>query len=323
MDLENVCTVCFKTGHNKNKLFTCNYCFNKVHLKCLHDLGGVTKQNESQMHFCSSKCCSKYDRISSSRMKNDPNLSQLIEELQSAMLANTQTVREQVKSVTSAVEASQQFLSDKFESILVEFQNLKDENKRLKQEIEQIKSSQSTLSAMVYKQELELDRQNKMSITNNAVVLVVPFKQNENLSEICSKIFDKIGAASGYNSVLSMTRMSAGDKNPMAPIRIVFRDKKSKDFVFARKKESGTIISTMIDPKLISNEKSSYITIRDELTPLSTDLLNELRKVQERLNLKYVWAGRGGVILVKKDANAKTSEIRNRLDLNKLINTQH
>lgn len=61
------------------------------------------------------------------------------------------------------------------------------------------------------------------------------------------------------------------------------------------------------------------VTLRDELTPLSLELLKELRGSQEQLNIKYVWAGREGVILAKKDENSKPVLVKNRGDLSRAI----
>lgn len=316
--MEKTCISCHKTESDANQLFTCNYCFVREHVKCRRKTGKIIKSDDN-MQFCSVKCSSLYERVTASRIKNELNISQLIDEIKSVMHANARTVTEQVKSVTSAIEASQEFLSSKFESILVDFKVLKEENTRLKQELEELKSSQSSLSAVVYKQESEIDKQRKKSVMNNAIVFGVPFKKSENLLQITTKILGNIGAVSCCDSVISVSRINASEKKSMPPIRIIFKDKKSKDLVFKLNKESNKIPSTLIDPSLKHTRNSSFITIRDELTPLSAELLNELRHAQEKLKLKYVWPGRGGVILVKKDTNTKPLEVRNRLDLDKLL----
>lgn len=317
MNSDNCCTTCHKTGNDINKLLTCNYCFAKTHLKCLKKIGKTIKQNESDCYFCSTRCSAMYERIINMRFQSD--IPQLIDELKCAVRVNMQTVIEQVKTVTSAIETSQEFLSTKFESILADFKVLKDENRRLIQEVNELRSSQSSLSALVYKQEAEIDRQNKKSVVNNVVMFGVPFRKSENLSEITATILGKIGAASSKNSVVSVARMHASDRNPMSPIRIVFQDKKSKDQVLRMKKQFGKLVSTMIDSNLAHSSRTSVITLNDELTPLSNELLNELRQVQKKLNLKYVWPGRGGVILIKSDENSKPIEIRNRLDMHKFF----
>ena len=60
--------------------------------------------------------------------------------------------------------------------------------------------------------------------------------------------------------------------------------------------------------------------MRDELTPLSLQLLAEMRIHQEKLNIKYVWSSRGGNVLVKKNEQSKPEIIKTRDDLYELVN---
>lgn len=60
--------------------------------------------------------------------------------------------------------------------------------------------------------------------------------------------------------------------------------------------------------------------MRDELTPLSLELLREMREHQDRLNVKYVWSSRDGNVLVKKNEHSKPELIKTRDDMVDLIN---
>lgn len=315
------CNICHKTESDNNDLLTCKYCFAMAHFECRKSVDKNRKMPGHITNFCSPKCSSLYDRITTTEVKNDPTINQFIDDLKNVMHENTRTIRSQVQSVTSAIEASQQFLSSKFETILADFRSLKDENNRLKREIEDLKVLQTSLSAVVYKQESEIDRQKQSSVANNAVMFGVPFEKNENLSQISAKIFDSIDAKSCCDSIVSVSRMFSSDKHPNAPIRIVFKDRKTKDVVIKKQKESGRIASSKVGS--YKTGKKSFINIRDELTPLTVELLNALRQFQHKLNLKYVWPGRDGIVLVKRDANSKPLEIRNRMDLDRLLKGQH
>lgn len=77
--------------------------------------------------------------------------------------------------------------------------------------------------------------------------------------------------------------------------------------------------SAVIDQSIVLNGKPSNIAIRDELTSYSLELLHEVRSFQKDMNLKYVWAGRDGAVLVKKDETSKPIIIKNRNDINKLV----
>lgn len=107
---------------------------------------------------------------------------------------------------------------------------------------------------------------------------------------------------------------------PPIPIRIIFKDTAMREFVLDKKIEFGQLLSTSIDKSLLVNGNGSRIAIREELTAFSQNLLNEMRQSQTTLKIKYVWPGRNGTILVKKDDNSNVDKISNRDDLNKIIN---
>lgn len=65
--------------------------------------------------------------------------------------------------------------------------------------------------------------------------------------------------------------------------------------------------------------KPSTLAIRDELTPLSLELLGNLRKLQTVLKIKRIWAGRGGNIYVRDNDSLKPIIIKNQNDLNRYV----
>ena len=241
--------------------------------------------------------------------------------LSSAVSAEMQAVRGEVKSITSAIETSQEFLSSKFDSIASEFKELKIENAYLKNELSDLKHSHSALTQTVYRLEEVVDKTNKAGMLNNAVLLGVPTQMNENVNELAIKTVGEMGLNLPDGSILSASRMSANAKIPNAkiPIRIVFKDKEIKELVFSKKREKGNLLSTCVGPSLLFDGKPTNLHIRDELSPLSLELLKEMRVSQELLKIKYVWPGRGGVVLVKKEDGAKLEKIRNRYELSGLI----
>lgn len=86
-----------------------------------------------------------------------------------------------------------------------------------------------------------------------------------------------------------------------------------------RKKQVGKLLSTTIDSSLLLNGRPTTVSIRDELTPLTTELLHELRESQDLFKIKYVWPGRHGTVLVRKNDGDKPDLIKNREDLSKLL----
>ena len=330
MDWEFSCGLCSNSESDQNKLLICLYCFAAVHLECKGIRGMAVSRIRKNPFFCSTKCCDIYKRIMDMQQNEKSFLSSISNKLNATVASvvsdQMQEVRSEVKSITSAVEASQNFLSEKFDKIASDFTELRTENEKLKLEIKHVKHSQSSLSAIVNKLEMNFDKVNRQSVSSNVVILGMPSCSNENVSELVLKTFKHIGANITPDLIVSASRFYTQtnrkgntNKNMPIPIRIIFNDSTVKDIVLDKKAEFGQLFSSSIDKSLVINGNGSKIAIREELTAFSQNLLKEMRESQSLLNIKYVWPGRNGTILVKKDDDAKVDKISNRDDLIRIL----
>lgn len=322
---ESICVECNKTEKDATKLITCMYCFSEAHLKCRNLVGNAARRIKDRMYFCSHNCSSIYQRITEMQNQKSTIVDSLAAELKgavsNAVSIEMKNVKSEVRQITTAIEKSQQFLSDKFDAIVTDFQELRRENDTLKQEIVRLKATQQNLSKIVHKLEHDVDKTNRQANCNNAIVLGVPFHPEEDTLEIAHKIIDCYGCT-GEQVIVSADRLGGKNKtgNSLIPIRVVFPNAEAKEAVFSKKKELGKLLSSSVDANYVINGKPTYITMRDELTPLSLQLLAEMRIHQEKLNIKYVWSSRGGNVLVKKNEQSKPEIIKTRDDLYELVN---
>lgn len=321
---EFVCSVCKKKESDCTKVLTCMYCFSSVHFKCKNVVGNAIRRMKETDYFCCPDCSAIYQRIVMMQNSNKSLLSSLAAEMKATISTSVavelRSVTTEVKQITTAIEKSQEFLSTKFEQIVTDFNNLKLENAKLKTEIQHLKKSQNRLQGMVYKLEANVDKSDKTDLVNNAILWGIPSATDENVLDSVKKYFNCLGLKDNFNCVLSAERIfSNKNTNVLVPIRIVFQNKETKEFVFNKKKQFGKLLSTSIDHKFTVNGRSLNVTLRDELTPLSLELFKELRESQESLRIKYVWVGRGGIILVKKDDSSKPEYVKNREDLNRIM----
>lgn len=327
MDDEVVCSVCNKRESDVSKVLTCMYCFSSAHFKCKNVIGGAIRRMRENDYFCTRECSDIYQRIVVMQNSKNSLVSSLAAEMKATISASVakemQSVTTEVKQITTAIEKSQTFLSDKFDDIVTEFKDLKIENEKLKAEIDCLKKSQNQLKSTVSKLEANVDKSEKSALENNAILWGIPTTPDENVSQLVEKLLRSLGISGTSGIVSSSERIFFNSKNSNAlvPIRIVFCSKESKETVFAKKKQLGKLLSTVIDYKFVVNGRALNVTLRDELTPLSLELLKELRESQELLNIKYIWAGRGGVILAKKDDNSKPDLVKNRDDLRRVISS--
>lgn len=320
------CVECKRKENESSKLITCLYCFSNAHFSCRNIFGSAIKKLRKTMYFCTPKCSIAYNKIIDMQNIQAPMIEKLSSELQKSVTAVVSTQLKEVKTevdmLIGTIENSQQFLSSKFDDIMNDFLSLKAENVQLKSEVEALKNELSSLKTFVYKLECSDDRSNRESLSKNAVLFGVPVQANENIPKFVTGVASRIGFELPADAIESASRIYAPESkvNELVPIRIVFKNPAVKESFFLKKKKFGKLSSFDIDRSLISKGKPTRIVIRDELSPLSLDLLREMRMLQNKMDLKYVWAGKDGAILVKTDENSKPVVIKNRNDMEKFVN---
>lgn len=223
------------------------------------------------------------------------------------------------------IERSQQFLSDKLDDFNDEIFKLKAEIGKLKVENEQLKKSlailsteAATVSDAVHKQEVDLDLHQRAQLSANAILLGIPRIPNENTETLFDATCRTLGIETNSNSIVSCTRVTVS-KGENHPIRVCFKNVHDKETLIARKKKFGSLTVSMIAGVRWPRGWSNKVHIRDDLSPLSMEILRDLKKKQVSLNLQYVWPGRNGIILAKQSKNSKLIKVQSRADLNRLI----
>ena len=318
------CAVCQKQESNVNKILTCMYCFSTVHFHCKNIVGSAVNKIKARLYFCTVGCSEIYKRIMEVQDKRLSMIDTLASELK-ATVSNIVAdqmgkVKSEVRLVTAAIEKSQDFLASKFDDIVSEFMELKAENERLKQRINDLNNSHSKLANMVYQLESNVDKFDRKSVSNNAILLGLPQSQNESVTALVDNTFAYLGVDLPAGSIVSAVRLYQSNKpNVVVPIRITFSNRNAKELALSSKKSMGSVLSTNIDRSLLVNGKPTNVSLRDELTPASLEMLRKMREHQEALNIRYVWSGNNGSILVKKSEGSKPDIIRTREDLSRII----
>ena len=208
-----------------------------------------------------------------------------------------------------SVVESQNVIAKSFDDFKQEIVTLKRHRKELQSEFDEIK-------CIVIQLENELDKYKKAEVANNMIVMGIPWIENENIQEVFTKLKEKLQINVDEAKITSVKRLfEPQNKNGklIPPIRIIFSDFEAKQQFFKEKNEKKLVLkSTDIDSKLKINNKPCRISLRDELTPKSMALLNKVREVQEKFNIKYIWPGRGGVILIRRTEKSKILQLKTR-----------
>lgn len=324
MDESAVCVMCKKQEADPNKIITCMYCFSASHFKCKNIIGAAISRTKANMFFCTANCAEIYKRIVEMQNSKSSMVSSLSAELKatvsSAVADQMVSVKSEVRSVTAAIEKSQDFLSTKFDDIVLEFKAIKIENENLKHQLGNLSKSHSELTKLVNQLEANVDKSDRKAVSNNAVLLGFPYDPKENTSYLVNQTLAHIGINLQPDSIVSVSRLYFSNKpNVIIPIQIAFKDRNIKIETLSKKKTFGNILSTSIDQSFLVNGKPTNVTLRDELTPLTLELLRKMREYQESFKIKYVWPGREGGVLVKINETSKIDVIRTREDLDLLV----
>lgn len=323
-DLVN-CMQCKKPEPDPKNMITCMYCFSSFHFECKDIYGKAKHKIKRDKYFCAVKCAELFKRITEMSSNKSSMLSMVNAEIQnfvSQVVSEMNCVKSEVKTVCMAIDESQEFLASKFDRIVTEFNALKAENEDLKQQIDQLKKSQTTLQSTVQEVERGMNCADMEIISNNVMFFGLPSTSGENVPELIKSTVGKIGVNLSTRSLVSATRLFKPNKpNTLVPIRAVFRSKSDKELILNKKREFGPMLSTLINESFLIDGKPSVIVIRDELTPPMIDLLKKIRAMQKQLNVKFIWPGRNGYINIKKDENSELNVIKNLNDFEALIKT--
>lgn len=206
------------------------------------------------------------------------------------------------------IYSSQQFVTSKYDELLSrnqELENLcitlRNENKKFKEEIQEMKQDIKKIEDASNERKLEIHG--------------VPYKKDENLSEVIMKIGDSIESKIKEEDIEGIYRIppNKNSKNPNnTPIVVSFIKKKDKErFLSMRRKRS--IFSNEIG----LTEVRSQIFVNEFLTRKTKNLLWKTKQIKSEKKFKFLWI-KNGTILLRKNENSETIRITSEENLGNL-----
>lgn len=245
------------------------------------------------------------------------------------MLKSIRTEFAATRSAASELITSQQFLSDKFDEIMRHVKDLRNEiavlrneNASLKQSFKHLSVGTKTVADAVDRTERELDNQIRTKLSANAIILGIPRLPQEKTEEIVAKTCESLGYKSANVDIASCTRISNGNSTSH-PIRVTFKTRRGKETLMAHKKTRGQFNVSSINGIDWTSGTGNKVTIRDELSPLSLRLFHELKSLQSSLNLRFVWPGKDGAIMIKRNEKSKATAIYSRHEIEQLVRSSN
>lgn len=308
----STCVICRREEKDLRKLLECGYCQKVEHVTCKNIVGSAVRKLRCQTYYCSEDCKAQHLRSP----KPAEMESQVLKEVRMVLSevkgtrAEMQAEMLAVRTTIGELEKFHNFLSEKLDCLMDDMKLVRREQSELKTKYEGLQSDQRATSSTVEQLELEVDRLKRRDLSKNVVIVGVPMVKNESTVQIVKKISVVIGydlpddAVLDAKRILSKVQSQNGMKS--APIKVVFSNETHKEELLLKKKSHGPLLLSTIDATFGDGK----IVLRDELTSYGMNLLKEVREVQKQFDLKYVWPGRNGAVLVKKGDNSKIDVIR-------------
>lgn len=316
-----ICFECGKKEDKPNKVIECAFCHRSVHFQCKNISGNAIPKVRKQPYYCTEYCQVMQTRASQTTNADPALLTRILNEV-----SLTREDVQSMKNTVKAIEASQSFLSSKFDELANDVRTLKTDHSQLSKDVDVLLQENQSVCSRVNELELELDRVNRAVISANAILVGLPMLKNEDTLELVKRVATAINCNIPDGAVVEAKRLSSKNKKDAAtkttPIKITFTDVKYKEHLFACKKTHGQLLQTAVDPRFTNT--TGKVILRDELTSFGMNLLSESRGTQALIEYKFIWPGRDGAILARKTEDSKIVVIRSKHDLQQLerLNTK-
>lgn len=335
-DNENqlICFVCELPEDTPSRVIECVNCCRSVHFRCKKLFGNAVAKVKKKPYFCSVECAETHSRTNKSQagsgnediLKELQQLNRSVKESKEES-AHIRIAFEKIRMEISAlvttskhIEESQEFLANRFDVMQadlktfgVELGKLNADNVCLHKEIDGCKEN-------VQRLEMELDKMQRATLSKNAVIIGLPTAENENVKQLIDKVGSAIDFPNTADAIVNARRLGLkNDVNRYPPVLVTFINESWKEKFFDCKRSHGPLLVSAVFDGFAEGTKT--IIVRDELTTLGRELLREAKEFQTLFDIKYVWPGRNGKILMRKQDGAKVEEIRSKQQLRTMEKT--
>lgn len=335
---KTVCCICEQVQENATRTIECVQCNKSVHFRCKKIYGNAIAKVRKKPYHCSIECI---DMSTAHSRKMEGGYDDVIAEIrllgQSVRDANQESahVRRTVEKTqaqmvvlvetTKHIEESQEFLAKQFDELQDNFKIFKQqlggltaENKKMRKEVDDLNEKYNNLFSTFERLEMNIDKVNRSSVSKNAVILGIPVAENENTKELVRKLASTIGFELQANDVVDARRLMKNNvASQTAPILVSFVTEQIKEKFFEHKRSRGTLPTAAVCSSFAGS--TSRVVIRDEMTAFGRDLYNAAKQFQTSTGYKYVWPGRNGKILLRRQEGAKVEEVGSKQQIQEML----
>ena len=197
--------------------------------------------------------------------------------------------KEALQNDLKAIQASQQFMSDKFDQILTEITQLKAENVQLKREVNELNDKVSKL-------EEEQENINSYSRRDCLEFHGIPQNLTENTDELIMRVTNLVGVQITLNDI-SISHRLPSRRRSTPPIIDKCTNRRTKDLIYQNKGKLRSRSSSDIGYANTDNK----LYINESLTPRTKELYFKVREFRNAHQFKYAWTKNGKSFLKEND----------------------
>lgn len=208
-------------------------------------------------------------------------------------LADVMRYLKQMDEKLNDFKQSVEFMSQKYDQFLVDFEKERKANKEQKTEVVKLREE----SKLLYKQNEEIsDRLNHLDQyhrNKNLETHGLPQRDNEDVDQILLDMAVLLKLPLKIEDIEAAHRLKQPKNKKPPPIIVQFASRRLRNMWI--KKRTGITCKNVI-----KNGSDTPIYFNENLTPINKQLFWQARKLAKEKNLKYCWI-KDGKILVKKN----------------------
>lgn len=319
------CTDCNKSVTKKLPGIECSKCNKWRHADCagISSDKFVLLANTECIDWVCRKCNKNPKRLSLilPDIEESPNTSEeeVIGKQQIIAMVRSE-VTKILRTELGEIQASMQFSSDKIDEYEEKFSATEEIIKGLQSKLANAINNYHNLDLkyQAMEQRITMMEQEKLSAT--VEIAGIPMKPNEDVINIVKIISENIQASmedvSSIKRVKKLSSISTGGGKDSgldkSTILLTMKNEENRNAWINAGREAN-LINTTVDPSL----KVERIYIREALTTPIRKLLWQAKQ-KLRSTFKFVWY-KDGRILARKDEKSKVREIRNIMDIDRLL----
>lgn len=328
-----ICYVCEKSEVNSLLTIECANCSKCAHFRCKKLFGKAVAKARKKPYLCSVECAKIHackDEKSPALISEIRLLGQAISESQKEAvmvrkaLELTRMQLDTLVKTSKGIEDSQQFLSNQFDDLrakFIEFREeidvMKEENNKAREEFRDLHQKYHALLSSVDSMESKLRSVSQAAVANKVVILGLPLTDDEDLKAVVCDVGTAVGIELSPSVIENVQRIfSKRNQNSSVPILVSFSNHATKEKLFECKRRYGALLASTVSRKFEGS--ADRVIIRDEMTIEARNLFWEAKNMQAALNMKYIWPGRDGKVLLRRCDGGKVHEVGSKLQLLKL-----